>query len=133
MPRAACGAPSHHVSPAPTDRHRLSPLSAAVRIREPAVLGSPRFMRRLSLVSLLSVAALIATETSPAGSSLAYGQYEPGSRVAPGVFLAEVPEGGPTAERQAEAGEYQQRIVGGNTTTIAEWPWQAAVTLNPAF
>ena len=92
-------------------------------------------MRRLSLVSLLAVAALIATETSPAGSSLAYGQYEPGSRVAPGVFLAEVADRGPSAERQAEAGEseFQLRIVGGNTTTIAEWPWQAAVTLNPAF
>jgi Trypsin/RTX calcium-binding nonapeptide repeat (4 copies) len=90
-------------------------------------------MRRLSLVSLLAVAALIATETSPAESSLAYGQYEPGSRVAPGVFLAEVPDGGPSAERQAEAAEFQQRIVGGNETTIAEWPWQAAVTLNRAF
>ena len=90
-------------------------------------------MRRLSLVSLLAVAALIATETSPAGSSLAYGQYEPGSRVAPGVFLAEVADGRPSVERQAEAGAFQPRIVGGNTTTIAEWPWQAAVTLNPAF
>ncbi|MGE5747189.1 MAG: serine protease, partial [Solirubrobacterales bacterium] len=54
-------------------------------------------------------------------------------KVAPGVFLAEVPEGGPSAEPQARSDGLQPRIVGGNATTIAEWPWQAAVTLNPAL
>src|SRR5215207_308778 len=69
----------------------------------------------------------------PTGSALAAGQYEPGPKLAPGGFLAEVPKGGPSGDRQARAGGLQPRIVGGNLTTIAEWPWQAAVTLNPAY
>jgi Trypsin/RTX calcium-binding nonapeptide repeat (4 copies) len=91
-------------------------------------------MRRFWLVFLPAVAGLIAVQALPAGSALAAGQYEPGPNVAPGVFVAEVPEGGPSGDRQApRSDELQPRIVGGNTTTIAEWPWQAAVTLNPAF
>jgi Ca2+-binding RTX toxin-like protein len=40
----------------------------------------------------------------------------------------------PSGERQVpRSKDLQQRIVGGNTTTIAEWPWQAAITLNPAL
>src|SRR5512132_3281995 len=70
----------------------------------------------------------------PAGSALAAGRYEPGPKLAPGVFLAEVPKGGPSGDRQApRSNDLQPRIVGGNPTTIAEWPWQAAVTLNPAL
>jgi Ca2+-binding RTX toxin-like protein len=88
-------------------------------------------VRRFSLVPLIAVAALTA---SLAGSAFAAGQYEPGAKVAPGVFLAEVPQGGPSGDRQASrSNDLQPRIVGGNTTTIAEWPWQAAVTLNPAY
>jgi trypsin len=90
-------------------------------------------MRRFAVAFLAAMVALIAMQASPAGSALAAGQYDPGPRVAPGVFLAEVPRGGPSAEREASAGELQPRIVGGDLTTIAEWPWQAAVTLNPAF
>jgi Trypsin len=91
-------------------------------------------MKDFSLAFLLAVAGLIATQVLPGGSALAAGQYEPGPKVARGVFLAEVPDGGPSGDRAApRSDEVQPRIVGGNTTTIAEWPWQAAVTLNPAF
>jgi Ca2+-binding RTX toxin-like protein len=68
-----------------------------------------------------------------AGSALAAERYVPGPKLAPGVFLAEVPQGGTSGDRPARAADLQPRIVGGNTTTIAEWPWQAAITLNPAF
>jgi Ca2+-binding RTX toxin-like protein len=80
-------------------------------------------------------AALAALLLFPPGSSaFAVGQYEPGPKLAPGVFLAQVPKGGPSGDRQApRSSDLQPRIVGGNTTTISEWPWQAAVTLNPAF
>jgi Trypsin/RTX calcium-binding nonapeptide repeat (4 copies) len=91
-------------------------------------------MRRFSLAFLSALAGLIAVQALPIGSALAAVQFEPGPNVAPGVFLAEVPEGGPSGDRQApRSAELQPRIVGGNTTSIAEWPWQAAVTLNPAF
>jgi Ca2+-binding RTX toxin-like protein len=91
-------------------------------------------MRRFSLAFLAAVAGLVAMQALVTGSALAAGQYEPGPNVAPGVFLAEVPEGGPSGDRQApRSDELQPRIVGGNTTTVAAWPWQVAVTLNPAF
>jgi Ca2+-binding RTX toxin-like protein len=90
-------------------------------------------VRRFSLASLVAVVALIGSNASLAGSALAAVQYEPGPKVAPGVFLAEVPGGGPSADREARAHDLQPRIVGGDPTTVAEWPWQAAITLNPAF
>jgi hypothetical protein len=89
--------------------------------------------RRSLPLFVLAVAALIATHGSPPTSALAAGQYKPGPRVAPGVFLAQVPRGMPSAERRTSAEELEPRIVGGGLATIAEWPWQAAVTLNPAF
>jgi trypsin len=93
-----------------------------------------RRVKHFSLASLLAVAGLIATQSLPTGSALAAAQYEPGRNVAPGVFIAEVSEGGPAGDRQQPpSNAVQPRIVGGSTTTIAEWPWQAAVTLNPAF
>jgi trypsin len=61
----------------------------------------------------------------------------PGPEVAPGVFLAEASE---VADADASRGESSvdrpkrsQRIVGGSATTIAKWPWQAAITQNPAI
>jgi Trypsin/RTX calcium-binding nonapeptide repeat (4 copies) len=68
----------------------------------------------------------------PAGFAIAAGQLDLGPKLAPGVFLAEAP-GGPPGERRApRSDDLQPRIVGGGLTTIGEWPWQAAVTLNPA-
>jgi hypothetical protein len=91
-------------------------------------------MKRFSLVSLVAAAGLITTQVLAAGSALAAEQYEPGPNVAPGVFLAEVPGAEPSADREAPPSDaLQPRIVGGDSTTIGEWPWQAAVTLNPAF
>jgi hypothetical protein len=69
----------------------------------------------------------------PISSALAARQYEPGPEVAPGVFLAEVPQAGSSAEPRARSEDLQPRIVGGDPTTVAEWPWQAAVTLNPSL
>jgi Trypsin/RTX calcium-binding nonapeptide repeat (4 copies) len=68
----------------------------------------------------------------PAGSALAAGRYEPGPKLAPGVFLAEMPKGGPSGDAP-HSKDLQPRIVGGEPTTVAEWPWQAAITLNPAL
>jgi Ca2+-binding RTX toxin-like protein len=91
-------------------------------------------MKHFSLAFLLAVAGLAVVQVLPGGSALAAAQYEPGPNVAPGVFVAEVPAGGPSGDRQPPTSDaVQPRIVGGNTTTIAEWPWHAAVTLNPAF
>jgi hypothetical protein len=94
-------------------------------------------MKRLSLAFLLAVAGLAVVQVLPGGSALGAAQYEPGPKVAPGVFLAKVPKRGPSVERRASARELQPRIVDNDPdndeTTIAEWPWQAAVTLNPAF
>jgi Ca2+-binding RTX toxin-like protein len=91
-------------------------------------LGGPKW--RLPLAAGAALAALLLIP--PAGSALAAGEYEPGPKLAPGVFLAEAP-GGPSADPQApRSNDLQPRIVGGAPTTIAEWPWQAAVTLNPA-
>src|SRR5215212_6888787 len=84
---------------------------------------------------LIAAGAALAVLLIPSGgSALAAAQYEPGPKLAPGVFLAEVLRGGPSGDRQVpRSNDLQPRIVGGSLTTIAEWPWQAAVTLNPAF
>jgi Ca2+-binding RTX toxin-like protein len=88
-------------------------------------------MRR-SLVRFMTLAALIATHAVPTGSALAVEHYEPGPKVAPGVFLAEVPQDARSPQPPARADDLP-RIVGGAPTTVAEWPWQAAITLNPGL
>jgi trypsin/hemolysin type calcium-binding protein len=91
-------------------------------------LGCRKWRPLLAAGAALAAPLLI----PPAGLALAAGQYELGPKLAPGVFLAEAP-GRRSTDRQApRSNDLQQRIVGGNPTTIAEWPWQAAVTLNPA-
>jgi trypsin len=82
------------------------------------------------------VAALLLA-TSP-GSVDAASRLRPGPEVAPGVFLAKAPKatGSVRAARRFAGGAKQKRqprIVGGSPTTIAEWPWQAAITANPAI
>jgi Trypsin/Divergent InlB B-repeat domain/RTX calcium-binding nonapeptide repeat (4 copies) len=81
---------------------------------------------------LIALGAALAAVLLVPSVALAARLYEPGPKVAPGVFLAEVPGGGPSAGPQARSADLQPRIVGGDPTTIAEWPWQAAITLNPA-
>lgn len=79
-------------------------------------------------------AALAALLIPATRSALAAGQYEPGPKLAPGVFLAEAHQRQPSANlRASRFVEPQPRIVGGDVTKIPEWPWQAAVTLNPAL
>jgi hypothetical protein len=91
-------------------------------------LGGRRWRLLLAAGAALAAPLLI----PPAGFALAAGHYEPGPKLAPGVFLAEAPSR-PSADRQApRSDDLQPRIVGGALTTIGEWPWQAAVTLNPA-
>jgi hypothetical protein len=83
---------------------------------------------------LVAAGAALAALLLPATrSALAAGQYEPGPKLGPGVFLADALKGGPSANRQASrSNEIQPRIVGGDLTKIAKWPWQAAITLDPA-
>jgi Trypsin len=92
------------------------------------------------LLGLVAVAGLIVPASASASAS-AETRYDPVFKVARGVFLAKVPKKGKATNRSARrpaklAGPKKRarpRIVGGDPTTIAEWPWQAAVTLNPAI
>jgi trypsin len=67
----------------------------------------------------------------------AFAAPPPGPEVAPGIFLAEASEvadaDASPAESSVEHANRSSRIVGGNATTIAEWPWQVAITQNPAI
>src|SRR5215207_8689956 len=84
---------------------------------------------------LFAAGAALAALLMPATrSALAAGQYEPGRKLAPGVFLVEAHQREPSANlRASRSVEPQPRIVGGGVTRIPEWPWQAAVTLNPVL
>jgi Trypsin len=78
---------------------------------------------------LAALAAFVVTLV-PASTALAGGKLKPGPEVAPGVFLAQAPQGQAGNQQAPRSG---QRIVGGTTTTIGAWPWQAAITANPAI
>ena len=76
-----------------------------------------------------ALAALAASRLGEHGARAAE-NLQPGPEVAPGVYLAKVPQGQLGGRQAPRSG---QRIVGGTTTTIAAWPWQAAITANPAI
>src|SRR5262245_13685501 len=82
------------------------------------------------LVVGAALAALLAA--IPAGSATAAQRYEPGPRLARGVFLAKASKDAASVDRQASA-SIEPRIVGGNSTTVEEWPWQAAIAADPEF
>ena len=93
--------------------------------------GPPRWRKWRSLLAGgATLAALLLL--IPAGSALAAKQQPSGPKLAPGVFLQKAPKGGPSDDRLAPP-SFEPRIVGGNTTTIAEWPWQVAITADPEF
>jgi Trypsin len=78
------------------------------------------------------VAAVLGLSAAPASAA-----SPPGPEVYPGVFLAEASEvadaDAPPADSGPDWPTRSPRIVGGDATTIAEWPWQVAVTQNPAI
>jgi Trypsin len=78
----------------------------------------------------LAIAFAAALVLSPVSRA----EFDPATRVAPGVHVAEVTSG---EERSVREGERPQtlapRIVGGRPIAITRAPWQAALTLNPAL
>jgi len=85
-------------------------------------------------VAIVSIAALALS--LPAASAGAEA-LDPIAEVAPGVRIApasDVEKGDPAPPSLPEAKRTaDSRIVGGDTTTIAEWPWQVAITADPEF
>jgi hypothetical protein len=94
------------------------------------VANQPKGRSRNLMPAIVAALAVLLLSLAPA-KALAGGKLEPGPEVAPGVFLAEAPHGGPSRDEAQRPPWESERIVGGNTTTIAEWPWQAAVTADP--
>jgi trypsin len=58
--------------------------------------------------------------------------------VAPGIYLSDASAVGTSGDVSSRASaalrtEISPHIVGGSPATIADWPWQAAITLNPGM
>jgi hypothetical protein len=87
---------------------------------------------------IAAVVAIAGLAFSLPAASASAEAMDPTTEVAPGVHIAPVsdpvkgepaPVNAPEAKRMTD----QTRIVGGNTATIAEWPWQVAITADPEF
>jgi secreted trypsin-like serine protease len=88
---------------------------------------SPRAAIGIALAGLLVLFASAGAAASDPDS---------GVKVAPGVYLASASElagdeGAATSGGDVPESKRSPKIVGGQPTTIEEWPWQAAVTQNP--
>lgn len=82
---------------------------------------------------LAAVVVVITTAILTLSPSTAWANHV---RVGPGVYLteaSELPNGARAAAAKPSEAERTPRIVGGTPTTIQNWPWQIAVTFNPAF
>lgn len=83
-----------------------------------------------SFLAALGISVVLASAAQASAPSV-----EQPIRVAPGVYLADAAsfegEGDRAGERR-RSGAAAPRVVGGKPTSIAQVPWQAAVTLNPA-
>jgi hypothetical protein len=95
----------------------------------------PRSSSRGRIAAIVAIAALAFSLLAASGGAEA---VDPTTEVAPGVHIAPVSDpvkGEPAPPSQSEAKRVtdQTRIVGGDTTTIAEWPWQVAITADPEF
>lgn len=101
------------------------------------------FGRRLEISMVLLVAAIwlgILSAGAAAGEPVhsARGEGESGpAKLSPGVYLGsadEVATGKPGRYERVVTGPDdggEQGIVGGNTTSVEQWPWMVAMTLNP--
>ena len=99
------------------------------------MLRQPQPASRGRIAAILGIVAL--AFSLPAASAGAEA-VDPTTEVAPGVHIAPVSdavkgEPAPTSQPDAKRITNQTRIVGGGTTTIAEWPWQVAITADPEF
>jgi hypothetical protein len=94
-----------------------------------------RICARLRPAALAALGAMLLALGS-AGDAIADGPG--GVEVGPGIYLTEATSANttdapPRAARRAPHTEISPHIVGGSPTTVADWPWQAAITLNPAM
>jgi len=94
-----------------------------------------RFRRPRTTAGIATIAALaLSFLAASAGAQ----EADPATAVAPGVYIASASDVGsgdlvPLSLPEAKHLVDPSRIVGGTTTTIAEWPWQAAITADSEF